>query len=75
MLYAGLCVKTRNITEGDKIFMNLCISDDVPEPDLDLSDQELAEVLSDGTSEEMQNIRFPMSVGNKHVEIDKSMWI
>ncbi|CAG5121803.1 unnamed protein product, partial [Candidula unifasciata] len=61
------CMKTRTDT-GEKVFINICHSEDVPEPK-DLSDDELLKVLE---SEDPTQFRIPMSIGEPHVELDKT---
>ncbi|CAL1544707.1 unnamed protein product [Lymnaea stagnalis] len=64
---AGMCMKTRT-ESGDKVFINICHSENVPEPK-DLTDDELLKVLE---SEDPTQFRIPMSIGEPHAEIDKS---
>ncbi|GFR62206.1 PIH1 domain-containing protein 1 [Elysia marginata] len=64
---AVMCLKTRTDT-GEKVFINLCHSENVPEPK-DLTDDELLQVLD---SEDPTQFRIPMSIGEPHAEIDKS---
>ncbi|BFZ25350.1 hypothetical protein BsWGS_28389 [Bradybaena similaris] len=66
-LKPGFCMKTRTDT-GEKVFINICQSGDVPEPK-DISDDELLKVLE---SEDPTHFRIPMSIGEPHVELDKS---
>ncbi|XP_024085965.1 protein kintoun-like [Cimex lectularius] len=63
----GFCVKTHTL-EGDKVFMNICYTDDIPEPE-DLTDAELITILE---SEEPATFKVPMSLGSLHTEVDKS---
>lgn len=63
----GFCVKTKN-DSGQKIFINVCHSDKVPEP-RDITDEELLKLLD---SEDPFSFRVPMSLGEPHAEIDKS---
>lgn len=60
------CLKTRT-DDGTKVFINLCTSDNVPEPK-DLTDDELIKVLE---SDDPTQFRIPMSIGEPHAEIDK----
>lgn len=62
-----MCLKTRT-DKGEKVFINLCHSGNVPEPK-DLTDDELLQVLE---SEDPTQFRIPMSIGEPHAEIDKS---
>ncbi|KAK3738603.1 hypothetical protein RRG08_040261 [Elysia crispata] len=62
-----MCLKTRTDT-GEKVFINLCESENVPEPK-DITDDELLQVLD---SEDPSQFRIPMSIGEPHAEIDKS---
>ncbi|KAG6798823.1 PIH1 domain-containing protein 1 [Apis mellifera caucasica] len=61
----GICVKTKTDT-GEKIFLNICISDKIPSPD-DISDVKLFEILS----EENPQFVIPMSIGSERFESDK----
>lgn len=63
----GFCLKTKS-TKGEKVFINICMADNVPAP-RDLSDEELVKVLE---SEDPSGYRVPMSIGEPHAEIDKS---
>ncbi|XP_005094795.1 PIH1 domain-containing protein 1 [Aplysia californica] len=63
----GMCLKTRTVA-GEKVFINVCHSENVPEPK-DLTDDELLQVLD---SEDPTQFRIPMSIGEPHAEIDKS---
>jgi len=65
-------VKTREITTQHKVFINLCKSDDVPEPDDYFTDDQIAHILANGSDDEVSDIRLPMSIGEKHIEKDKS---
>uniref|UniRef100_A0A1B6DWU8 PIH1 domain-containing protein 1 n=1 Tax=Clastoptera arizonana TaxID=38151 RepID=A0A1B6DWU8_9HEMI len=65
---AGFCVKTRT-TSGEKIFINVCHTEDIPPPPRDISESELASIINgDGPS----NYTLPMSIGDLHKELDKS---
>jgi len=68
----GMCIKTRDEKTGKKVFVNLCHSEDVPEPQVHLTDQELADILDGGSNNEVDDIRFPMSIGDKRDEVDKA---
>jgi len=68
----GLCVKTRELVTNQKIFINLCKADDVPEPDEYFTDEQICDILRDGSEEEVKDIRIPMSIGEKHLEPDNS---
>lgn len=66
----GVCVKTKDLKTGQKFFINFCHSDDVPEPQLYYSDDELRKILSCGTDGEIDNVRIPISIGEKNVVTD-----
>ncbi|XP_021949253.1 PIH1 domain-containing protein 1 isoform X2 [Folsomia candida] len=68
----GLCIKTRELITNHKVFINLCKSDDVPEPDEYFDDEQLSNILANGSDEEVGLIRLPMSLGEKHIESDKN---
>ncbi len=70
-----MCIKTRELITNHKVFINLCKSDDVPEPDEYFTDEQLGNILSNGSDDEVDDIRLPMSLGEKHIENDKSMLI
>lgn len=63
----GFCMKSRT-DGGDKIFINICQSENVPAP-ADLTDDELLQVLE---SEDPTQFRIPMSIGEPHAELDKA---
>ncbi|KAL3881231.1 hypothetical protein ACJMK2_027687 [Sinanodonta woodiana] len=63
----GFCVKTKN-SKKEKVFVNVCQSENVPNAK-DLTDDELLKVLD---SEDPYSFRIPMAIGEPHVEIDKS---
>ncbi|CAG7689973.1 unnamed protein product [Allacma fusca] len=69
---AGLCVKTKDLKNGVKFFLNMCTSDDVAQPEFDYPDDKLAEILDDGNDEEVDEIRIPMSIGDLHKDKDRS---
>lgn len=63
----GFCVKTRSITD-DKIFINICQTDSIPNPD-DISEQQLVEILQSETPSEF---RVPMSIGEPRTDSDRN---
>lgn len=65
-LILGFCVKTKT-SIADKVFINICHTDEVPPPE-DISDNQLLEVLS---SDEPSSYRLPISIGDLHMEADK----
>ena len=44
LLIVGFCVKTKT-SIGDKVFINICHTDEVPPPE-DISDNQLMDILS-----------------------------
>ncbi|XP_046664218.1 PIH1 domain-containing protein 1-like [Homalodisca vitripennis] len=63
----GFVVKTR--TEGgEKIFLNICHTDEIPAPQ-DICDDKLLEIMK---SDEPSTYRLPLSIGDLHEEPDKS---
>lgn len=63
----GFCVKTKK-ENGEKIFINVCQADNVPQPK-DITEEDLLALLE---SEDPFGFRVPMSIGEPHAEIDKS---
>ncbi|KAK7492986.1 hypothetical protein BaRGS_00015716 [Batillaria attramentaria] len=63
----GFCVKLK-MGDGEKVFLNICHSENVPRP-TDLTDAELLKVLE---SDDLTQFRIPMSIGEPHAEMDKS---
>ncbi|XP_071941802.1 PIH1 domain-containing protein 1-like [Antedon mediterranea] len=63
----GMCVKTKDL-HGNKIFINICQSSEMPSP-LDITEEELVQILQ---SDEPGDYRVPMSLGEAHAEIDKA---
>ncbi|XP_065845698.1 PIH1 domain-containing protein 1-like [Oscarella lobularis] len=61
------CLKGQT-QKGEKIFINICKSDQLPAPK-DISAVELAEIIS---SEDPMRYRVPISFGLPHTELDKS---
>lgn len=64
---AEFCIKTKNET-GEKVFLNICTADHIPSPK-DITDNELIELIE---SEDPSRFRVPLSLGEPHVEVDKS---
>jgi len=66
----GLCIKTKNKKNGEKIFINICTSSTVPMPKV-ISEKDLLEMLDKlGDSDEVIDYRVPMSLGEPHAEVD-----
>ncbi|XP_038639392.1 PIH1 domain-containing protein 1 [Scyliorhinus canicula] len=63
----GFCVKTK-MKSSEKIFINVCKSDQIPPPP-DLSEEGLVTLLE---SDDPSGYRIPMSLGEPHAEIDNS---
>ncbi|XP_013794473.1 PIH1 domain-containing protein 1-like [Limulus polyphemus] len=63
----GFCIKTKDSNE-EKIFLNICCSPELPEPK-EISEDELLCILQ---SDDPSTYRIPMSLGEPHVELDKS---
>lgn len=63
----GFCLKTKK-DNGEKVFINVCQADNVPQPK-DITEEELLKLLE---SEDPFGFRVPMSIGEPHAEIDKS---
>lgn len=64
----SFCVKTRNVITSEKVFLNVCRTDALPEP-VDVSEEQLTRILE---SDEPSTFRVPMSLGEGHQETDKS---
>lgn len=67
LLIAGICLKTRTV-DGEKVFLNLCTSEEIPQTK-DVSEIELAQILN---SDDPSTYRVPMSLGEGRIEKDKS---
>lgn len=63
----GFCIKVKN-DKDEKVFINLCHAETVPEPK-ELSEDDLLQLLA---SEEPTGYRVPMSLGEPHEELDKT---
>lgn len=63
----GFCVKLK-MSDGEKVFINVCHSDNVP-PAVDLTEDELLKVLE---SDDLTQFRIPMSLGEPRAEMDRS---
>lgn len=70
LVFLGMCIKSVDKLTGKKVFVNLCKSGDVPEPEYDYPDDHLANILANGTDEENASLRMPMSIGEKREEKD-----
>ncbi|XP_063990224.1 PIH1 domain-containing protein 1 [Diachasmimorpha longicaudata] len=64
--HPGICIKTKTDT-GDKIFVNVCHTKEIPPPE-DISDDKLDKLLEEDTP----SWCIPMSIGHEHMESDKS---
>ncbi|XP_066498642.1 PIH1 domain-containing protein 1 [Hoplias malabaricus] len=64
----GMCVKTSSLTDQEKVFVNICQSQDVPPPP-HLSQDALVELLE---SDDPTGYKVPMSLGEAHAEMDNS---
>ncbi|XP_046387634.1 PIH1 domain-containing protein 1-like [Ischnura elegans] len=65
----GFCVKLKkNTIDREKVFINICKSDQIPAPE-DKTESELMEILQ---SDEPSAFRVPMSVGEERPDYDKS---
>lgn len=64
--FSGFCLKTHT-SSGEKVFVNVCRSPDIPSPP-DLTNQELECLIE---SENASTFRIPMSLGEPHAEVDK----
>lgn len=67
-LSPGFCVKAHRLTNNEKCFINICISDGIPAPE-DISAELLTEILS---SETPSNYKIPMSITELRLTPDKS---
>ena len=65
MFCAGFCLKTKS-EKGDKVFINVCLSDQVPSPK-DITDDQLDALLESG---DPSQYRVPISLGDPHDEVD-----
>uniref|UniRef100_A0A224YDG1 PIH1 domain-containing protein 1 n=1 Tax=Rhipicephalus zambeziensis TaxID=60191 RepID=A0A224YDG1_9ACAR len=64
----GFCIKTKDSSNGSKLFINICHTPELPEPQ-DISDEELMHILG---SDDPTTYRVPLSLGLPHEEVDKS---
>ncbi|KAL1464355.1 hypothetical protein WDU94_004009 [Cyamophila willieti] len=62
----GICIKTRK-RDGEKVFINLCHTKDMPAP-RDVSEAELLKILE---SDQPGSYRIAMSLADAHIEADK----
>ncbi|CAG9853671.1 unnamed protein product [Phyllotreta striolata] len=63
----GFCIKTKELTDKGKVFVNICQTDAIPPPK-DITTKELQEILE---SDEPGDYRVPMSIGEIRTENDK----
>lgn len=67
----GCCLKTKNLDNNEKVFINVCTSSTVPAP-RDITERELQDLVeSMDDSDAIVDYRVPMSIGDAHVELDK----
>jgi hypothetical protein len=66
LIVTGMCVKTHT-EAGDKVFINVCHTPELPAPD-DISEDALMKIW---TSEEHSSFRIPMSIGEGRAVVDK----
>lgn len=64
---AGFCLKTKTDKE-EKIFINVCRSDQVPSPK-EITDEQLAAMLESGDASQY---RVPISLGESHMVMDNA---
>lgn len=62
-----MCIKSK-ANDGSKVFLNICTADHIPNPK-DITEDELIKLIE---SEDPSQYRVPMSLGEPHVEVDKS---
>jgi hypothetical protein len=65
-IVTGICVKTHT-EDGDKVFINICQTPELPAPD-NISEDTLVRIWS---SDDHSSFRVPMSIGEGHEEVDK----
>lgn len=53
--------------EGDKVFVNVCHTDGIPEP-MEISEEKLLQMIMD---DDIPHYRIPISIGDLHIESDK----
>lgn len=63
----GFVVKTRT-ENGEKVFLNVCHTEEIPAPQ-DINDTQLIKIMQ---SDEPSSYRLPLSIGDLHEEPDKS---
>lgn len=67
----GCCLKTKNLENNEKVFINVCTSSSVPAP-RDITERELQQLVeSIEDSDAIVDYRVPMSIGEAHAELDK----
>ncbi|XP_063729168.1 PIH1 domain-containing protein 1-like [Symsagittifera roscoffensis] len=64
---AGCCMKCKT-KKNEKVFVNLCISELLPDPP-NVEEDELVQILS---NEDAPDFRMPMSIGEPHTELDNA---
>lgn len=64
-MIVGICIKAKT-TSGEKIFINVCVTDAIPPPE-DISDIKLYEFVN----AEEPDYTIPMSIGAERMEEDK----
>ncbi|XP_053958922.1 PIH1 domain-containing protein 1 isoform X1 [Anastrepha ludens] len=64
----GFCIKSFKTNTNEKFFINLCQTEEIPEPE-DITEEQLADILQ---SEAPSSFRIPMSISDPRITKDKS---
>ncbi|CAF0706004.1 unnamed protein product [Brachionus calyciflorus] len=68
----GICFKTKNLNNSQKVFLNICQSSEINSPK-DITEQELLKLIEQNDPENAAfQFRVPMSLGEAHTELDNA---
>ena len=64
----AFCLKTKSVDKGEKIFINVCTSEEMKAP-RDVTDEELLEIIK---KQDASQFRVPLSLGEPRTELDRA---
>lgn len=70
--YPGLCIKTREVDNFKKVFINVCKTDAIPAPE-NISEEDVSLIIHSATlqlDDRLINFKVPMSIGALRIELD-----
>lgn len=64
----AFCLKTKLLDSNDKVFINVCTTDEMKKP-RDVTDEELIKIIQ---TQDASQFRVPLSLGEPRTELDRS---